>query len=186
MDTGEFTVLLRRWSDGDAAALSELTPIVYQELHRLAEINFARERSGHTLQPTALLNEAFVKLAGHKQNHWHGRAQFYAIASRIMRQVLIDHARAKRSVKRGLGEKPLVLEEAIALAGSRGDLLLTLDEALNELAKVDERKAQLMELKYFGGLKGDELAEALGISPATVSRDCRLAEAWLRRYLDPA
>lgn len=183
MEPGEFTVLLRRWSDGEAAALEELTPIVYKELHHLAKVNFARESSASTLQPTALLHEAFIKLAGHKQEHWHGRAQFFSMASRIMRQVLIEHARARKSIKRGSGERPLAFEEAFTQAATRGDLVLALDDALGELAKVDERKSRLIELKYFGGLKGTELAEALGISIATVNRESRLAEAWLHKYL---
>ena len=183
VEPGEFTVLLRRWSEGESDALVELTPIVYEELHKLAVAHFARERSGHTLQPTALLNEAFLKLAGHKQEYWHGRAQFFSMASRVMRQVLIDHARRRRSTKRGAGERPIVLEEAVAHTSTDGELVLAVDEALNELAKVDERKSRMMELKYFGGLNGDELAEALGISRTTVNRESRLAEAWLHRYL---
>lgn len=179
----EFTVLLRRWSEGDEQALTLLTPMLYAELHKLARVHFARERNGNTLQPTALLNEAYLKLAAHKQNHWHGRAHFYSVASRVMRQVLIDHARSRRSVKRGAGEAPASLDEAIASVAERGELVLALDDALQELAKFDPRRSQLIELKYFGGLTGDELSEALGISTASVTRESRLAEAWLHNYL---
>ena len=183
MGPDHFTLLLRRWSEGDQGALGELTPLVYNELHQMARAHFARERDAGTLQPTALLNEAYLKLAAHKQSHWHGRSQFFAMASRIMRQVLIEHARGRRSLKRGSGERPVSLDQAIASVGSRGDLVLALDEALKELALVDERKSRLIELKYFGGLTGEELTEAEGISMTTLYSEIRLAEAWLHKYL---
>lgn len=183
MAPNEFTLLLRRWAEGDESALDQLTPIVYNELHKLARAHFARERSGNTLQPTELLNEAYLKLASHKQSHWHSRGHFYAMASRVMRQVLIERARSRGSLKRGSGEKPASLDEAISSAATRGDLVLALDDALQELAKIDPRKSRLIELKYFGGLTGEELTEALGVSQATVSRESRLAEAWLHKYL---
>jgi RNA polymerase sigma factor (TIGR02999 family) len=183
MAPDDFTLLLQRWSAGDEAALKQLTPVVYQELHLMARAHFARERSGSTLQPTALLNEAYLKLASHKQNHWHGRAQFFAMASRVMRQVLIEHARSRRSQKRGAGEKPVSLDEALTSGTARSEVVLALDEALQELAKLDERKARLIELKYFGGLSGEELGEAVGISKSTLYTELRFAEAWLHKYL---
>lgn len=183
MAPGEFTILLQRWSEGDEAALGTLTPIVYDELRRLARSHFARERGGNTLQPTELVSEAYLKLVGQKPNQWQGRAHFYGIASRVMRQILIERARSRGAIKRGAGEKPIALDEAIRSADSRGDLVLALDDALLELAKIDERKSRLIEMKYFGGLTGEELTEALGISLSTVGRECRLAEAWLHKYL---
>jgi len=183
MPADDFTLLLRRWSEGDEDALHQLTPVVYEELHKLARVHFARGKNSNTLQPTALLNEAYLKLASHKQNHWHGRAHFYSMASRVMRQVLIDYSRGRRSAKRGSGEAPVTLDEFVQSAPSRGDLVLALDDALVELTRFDPRKSRLIELKYFGGLTGAELSETLGISPATVTRETRTAEAWLHKYL---
>lgn len=189
LESGEFTNLLRQWSEGDPHALQLLTPIVYDQLRSLARANFSRERQPLTLQPTALLHEAYLKLVGHKQDHWHSRAHFFAMASRIMRQVLIEYARGRRSLKRGAGQRPVSFEEAFGeahdpqVAAHQNDMLLALDEALTELAKMDERKSRLVELKYFGGLTGEQIAEALGVSLATVNRESRLAESWLHRYL---
>lgn len=189
LEPGEFTSLLRKWSEGDEHALQVLTPIVYEQLRNLARANFSRERHQVTLQPTVVLHEAYLKLAGHKQEQWHSRAHFFAMASRVMRQVLIEHARARRSQKRGSGQRPVSFEEAFGTAqnhqpvGDQNEMLLALDDALSELAKVDPRKSRLVELKYFGGLTGNEIAEALSISPATVTRESRLAEAWLQRFL---
>jgi RNA polymerase sigma-70 factor (ECF subfamily) len=183
MDSGQFTTLLEKWSRGDKSALQALTPVVYRELHKLAAANLARERYDHTLTPTALLHEAYLKLVDHKQDHWHGRTHFYAVASHIMREVLIEHARKHRAAKRGGGQSKIPLEDAIVFAPEKSDTLLVLNEALQELAQQDERKAQLIELRYFGGLSGQEIAEVLNISISTVTRESRLAEAWLQRYL---
>jgi RNA polymerase sigma factor (TIGR02999 family) len=183
MDSGQFTTLLEKWSRGDQSALKALTPVVYKELHKLAAANLRREREDHTLQPTALLHEAYLKLVEHKQDHWHSRAHFYAVASHIMREILIGHARKHRAAKRGGGQAKVSFEDAIASVPEQSDAVLALDEALQELAKHDGRKAQLIELKYFGGLSSQEIAEILNISISTVTRDSRMAEAWLQRYL---
>lgn len=183
MDSGQFTVLLEKWSHGDKSALQTLTPIVYKELRKLAAANLARERQDHTLTPTALLHEAYLKLVDHKQNRWHGRAHFYAVASHIMREILIEHARKHRAAKRGGGQDKVSLDDAIAFFPGKSDVVVALDEALQELAKQDERKARLIELKYFGGLSGQEIAQVLNISIATITRESRMAEAWLQRYL---
>lgn len=183
MDSGQFTSLLRKWSRGDESALSALTPIVYEELRKLAAANLAQEREDHTLQPTALLHEAYLKLVDHKQDHWHGRAHFYAVASHIMREVLIEYARKRRAIKRGRGQTRISLDDALTYAPEKPDAVLELHDALQELARLDQRKAQLIELRYFGGLSGPEIANVLNISISTITRDCRLAEAWLQRYL---
>ena len=184
MDSGQFTALLEKWSRGDKSALNALTPIVYRELRKLAAANLAREREDHTLTPTALLHEAYLKLVDHKQDHWHGRAHFYAVASHIMREILIDHARKYRAAKRGGGQPKVSFDDAIALVPEKSEAILALHEALQELARNDERKARLVELKYFGGLSGQEIAEVLNISIATITRESRMAEAWLQRYLN--
>jgi RNA polymerase sigma-70 factor, ECF subfamily len=183
MDSGQFTALLEKWSSGDKSALKDLAPIVYGELRKLAAANLSREREDHTLTPTALLHEAYLKLVDHKQDHWHGRAHFYAVASHIMREILIDHARKHRAAKRGGGQPKVSFEDAVAFIPEKSDAILALDEALQELAKNDERKARLIELRYFGGLSGQEIAEVLNISIATITRESRMAEAWLQRYL---
>lgn len=184
MDSGEFTTLLEKWSRGDKSALEALAPIVYGELHKLAAANLAKEYEDRTLTPTALLHEAYLKLVDHKQRHWHGRTHFYAVASHIMREVLIDHARKRRAAKRGGGQTNISLEDAVAFVPERSETILALDQALQELAKNDERKARLIELKYFGGLSGREIADVLHISIATITRESRMAEAWLQRYLN--
>lgn len=186
MDSGQFTTLLQKWSQGDKSALPALTPVIYRELRKLAAANLARERRDHTLQPTALIHEAYLKLVEHKQDKWYSRAHFFSVASQIMREILIDYARKHRAAKRGGGQEKLSLEDAVVFAPQRSEVLLELDDALQELAKIDERKAHLIELKYFGGLSGVEIAQVLRISISTVTRDCRLAEAWLQRYLTPA
>jgi RNA polymerase sigma factor (TIGR02999 family) len=182
MDSGQFTILLKDWSGGDRAALDALTPIVYHELRRLASARLRSERSGHTLQPTALIHEAYLKLVDHDQKEWHSRSHFFSVASQVMREILVDHARKHRSAKRGGGEK-IALDEAVSLAPERSKMLIDLDEALRDLARFDARKARLVELKYFGGLSGEEIAVALGISISTITRESRLAEAWLQRRM---
>ena len=142
----------------------------------MAYARLRSERSGHTLQPTALIHEAYLKLVGHDQKEWHSRSHFFSVASQIMREILVDYARKHAAAKRGGGEK-IALDEAISLAPERSHMLVALDDALSELARFDERKARLIELKYFGGLSGEEIAEALGISISTITRESRLAEA---------
>ena len=184
MQSPEFTILLRKWSAGDESALPYLIPVVYAELHRLASARLRNERFAQTLQPTALIHEAYLKLVDHDQKEWHSRAHFFSVASHIMREILVDHSRKRHAAKRG-GEK-VPLNAAISFAPVRGWALLQLDEALNELAGFDKRKSRLIELKYFGGFTGQEISEALGISVATITREMRLAEAWLQQRLSPS
>jgi RNA polymerase sigma factor (TIGR02999 family) len=176
----DVTQLLQSWSRGDSAALDELTPLVYQELHDRARRYLRRERAEHTLQPTALIHEAYMRLAADGPGACENRAHFFAIASRVMRRVLVDHARRKKSGKRGGGLPELSLEEAITPAGARGSDLLALDEALAKLEAFDARKCRVIEMRYFGGCTVEEIAEALGVATITVVRDSRVAEAWLR------
>jgi RNA polymerase sigma-70 factor (ECF subfamily) len=176
--------MLRKWSAGDESALSDLIPAVYAELHHLASARLRNERVAHTLQPTALIHEAYLKLVDHDQKEWHSRAHFFSVASQIMREILVDNARKRRAAKRG-GEK-VTINDAISFAPERGRALLQLDDALHELAGFDKRKSRLIELKYFGGLTGQEISEALGISVSTITREMRLAEAWLQTCLSPA
>ena len=183
IEASQFTILLRDWSGGNKAVLEQLAPVVYQELRKLAASKLRRERSGHTLQPTALIHEAYLRLVHHDQDHWHSRSHFFAVASQIMREILVDHARRHHASKRGGGADKVSLDEALSFAPERGATLIALDDALRELATFDERKSRLIELKYFGGLQRDEIAEALGVSSATITRESRLAEAWLHNYL---
>ncbi len=180
-ERGQITLLLRSWSNGDKSALDRLTPVVYNELRKLAGAKLNRERQAHTMQPTALIHEAYLKLVDHRQNCWHGRTHFFSVASQIMREILVDNARKYRAAKRS-GEN-VSIENAVSFAPERGRDLIALDDGLRELAKLDERKSRLVELKYFGGLSGAEIAEALGISIRTVTRESHLAEYWLNRYL---
>jgi RNA polymerase sigma-70 factor, ECF subfamily len=183
IEPSQFTILLRDWSGGNKAALGQLAPVVYRELRKLAASKLRRERSGHTLQPTALLHEAYLRLVHHDQEQWHSRSHFFAVASQIMREILVDYARRHHASKRGGDAEKVSLDEALSFAPERGATLLALDDALRELATFDERKSRLIELKYFGGLQRDEIAAALGVSSATITRESRLAEAWLHNYL---
>lgn len=179
----EVTLLLARWSEGDQKALEELTPLVYGELRRLARGYMARERPGHTLQATALVNEAFLRLFGWKEADWKDRQHFFAVSARLMRHVLVDRARSRGYVKRG-GEMQRVLIEDAAIAAKVSDPdYVELDEALQRLEKMDPRKGQIVELSYFGGLTAEEVAQVLDISPSTVMRDLKFARAWLRRNM---
>ncbi|MEO8275407.1 MAG: sigma-70 family RNA polymerase sigma factor [Thermoanaerobaculia bacterium] len=182
---GEVTRLLDRWSKGDPAALEELLPLVYGELKAIAERVFRRERPGHTLQPTALLNEAFLKLGGGPAAGYRDRAHYYAVASQAMRQILVDHARARDAAKRGGGVSRLELDEERAGAGSGATIVevLAVDAALNRLSAVDSSLARMVELRFFGGLTIEEVAQVLEISTPTVKRDWRLAKAFLAREL---
>lgn len=173
--------LLRAWTDGDQQALEKLTPIVYEELHRLARYYMNGERSGHSLQTTALVNEAYLRLTDYKRMRWENRAHFFAVSAQLMRRILVDHAR-RHNLKRGAGVQHVSLEDS-AVVRERDDDLVALDEALQALASFDCRKAEVVELRFFGGLSVDETAEVLKISPITVMRDWNTAKAWLYREL---
>ena len=179
----EITQLLAEWREGNQAALDELYPLVYDELHRLARRYMSRERKGHTLQTTALINEAYVRLVDQRSVHWANRSHFFAISAQIMRRILIDHARRHAYAKRGGGAQQVSLDETATVA--LGDLseFLRLDEALKSLAELDPRRSQVVELKYFGGLNNDEIAGVLKISANTVTRDWNMARAWLYQQL---
>lgn len=177
----EVTQLLAAWSNGDRSALERLLPLVENELHRLAHRYMRHERTDHTLQTTALVNEAYLKLIDQKVN-WQNRAHFFGIAARIMRRLLIDHARQHNAVQRG-GGKTISLEEVAVVCDDRASELIALDEALTSLSQLDERKGQVVELRYFGGLSVEEIAAVLGVSGDTVTRDWRRAKAFLRREL---
>jgi RNA polymerase sigma factor (TIGR02999 family) len=175
----EVTRLLKDWSGGDSAALDQLIPIVYDELRAVAARYLRRERQDHTLQPTALVNEAYLRLIDQKQVQWQNRAHFVAVAAQMMRRILVDHARNHNRAKRGGGARKVSLDEAVALSEGRADELVELDEALTALAGFDERKSRVVELRYFGGLNVEETAEVLQVSEITVARDWKLAKAWL-------
>lgn len=178
------TELLIEWREGDKTALNKLTPLVYDELRRIAHRYVRRERNGHTLQTTALVNEAYVRLAGSKNIAWQNRAHFFAATAQVMRNVLIDHARRRLFAKRGGEAKQVPIEEAVsAMSEQRADELVMLDDALQELSKMDERKSRVVELRYFGGLSLEETAEVLEVSLMTVRRDWRAAKAWLYRRI---
>ena len=177
------TQLLGAWRSGDENALEQLTPLVYNELRRLAGRYMQSERPGHTLQATAVVNEAFMRMVD-MDVPWQNRAHFFAIAARLMRRILVDYAKAHRREKRGGKFTDLTLDEGLVVAGTPDPDLVNLDEALRNLEAVDERKAQVVELHYFGGLTYDEIAEALELSPATVHRDLRMAKAWLQNELE--
>lgn len=181
----QITELLKDCGNGNEDAWNRLLPQVYEELHRQAAAFMRKERSGHTLQPTALINEAYFKLIGHTRVEWQNRSHFFAVASTAMRRILVDYARERQREKRGGVNENLPLEDAIGIAsGSRGIDLVALDEALDRLAKFDQRQARVVELKYFSGLTNDETAEVLGISNATVRLDWNLAKAWLKQQLE--
>jgi RNA polymerase sigma factor (TIGR02999 family) len=180
---GEVTALLLAWSAGDREALQKLIPLVYGDLRKRAEGYLRKERSGHTLQPTALVNEAYLKLVDQTRVKWQSRAHFLAVASRAMREVLVDYARRHRAARRGSGETRVALHDGNAATPPRSLDLLALDVALDRLAALDERQSKLVELRVFAGLTIDETAEALGISTATVSREWKHAEAWLHREM---
>lgn len=184
-DPQELTEILRRWSDGDAAALERLTPVVYAELHRIAKRYMGRERQGHTLQTTALVNEAYVRLIDWKNAKWENRAHFFGVSAQLMRRILVDFAR-KRPSKKAAAMHQVSLEEAFIVTDERDGDLVALDEALTELAKFDQRKARIVELKFFGGLNVEEIAEVIGVSAVTVMREWQKAKAWLYLQLKNA
>lgn len=176
----EVTELLIKWSKGDKAALDELMPVIHSELRRLARRYMARERPGHTLQTTALINEAYLRLVDQQGVEWQDRAHFFAVAAQVMRHILVDHARKYQSEKRGAGAQKVPLDEVIVANQERAAELVTLDQALNDLATIDPRQSQIVELRFFGGLTVEETAEVMKIAPITVMREWRTAKAWLR------
>ena len=179
----EVTQLLGEWSGGDERALEKLVPLMQPELHRLAHHYMSRERAGHTLQTTAILNEAYLRLVGDTQPSWQNRAHFLAAAAQLMRRIMVDHARKRYSLKRGGAAVRVTLDEAAWVTESRSEELLALDEVLEQLTAQDPRKSQIVELRYFGGLTVEETAEFLKLSPRTVEREWTMAKAWLYRAL---
>ncbi|HEY0380119.1 MAG TPA: sigma-70 family RNA polymerase sigma factor [Pyrinomonadaceae bacterium] len=179
----DVTGLLLEWRRGDRAALDRLTPLVYDELRRIAHRYMRNERDGHTLETTALVNEAYLRLANQQRVEWQDRAHFFAVTAQVMRHVLIDHARRRHYAKRGGAARQVPLEEAHALSNERAAELVALDEALDKLAQLDPRKARVVELRYFGGLSLEEAADALEVSVMTVRRDWRAARAWLYKAM---
>jgi RNA polymerase sigma factor (TIGR02999 family) len=171
--------LLVRWSGGDAVAREELIPLVYDELRKLARYSLARQRADHTLQSTALVHEAYMKLVGRTSVHFESRVHFFAVASHLMRRILVDHARMHNAAKRGGNNVTMVLDEAVALPAKRDIDLEALDDALNTLANLDSRQADIVEMRFFGGLSIEETSALLGISPATVKREWTTARTWL-------
>jgi RNA polymerase sigma factor (TIGR02999 family) len=179
--THEVTLLLASWAKGNQEALNELTPLVYKELRQLAASYLRKERQGHTLQPTALVHEAYLRLVDQTNPDWQNRSHFYGVAARLMRQILVDHARRKQAGKRA-GQN-VTLEDAVTFHKERSRDLVALDSSLTTLEKIDPRKCKAVELRYFGGLSTEEIAQALDVSSNTVLRDLRLAEAWLHQEM---
>jgi len=180
----EITELLRRWTAGEEAALDTLVPLVERELHRIARRSLRDERPGHTLQPTELVNEAYLRLVDQTRAQWQNRAHFFAIAAQIMRRVLLDHAKRRRRAKRGAGANQVSLTGVTIMSPERSQDVIALDEALTRLERVDPLKSQIVELRYFGGLSLEETAQVLNVAPITVSRHWHLAKVWLKRELD--
>jgi len=179
----DVTQLLQAWSVGEPDALAKLTPLVYQELRRLAQRYMAQERPGQTLQATALVHEAYLRLVGVKKLNWQNRAQFFGVSAQFMRRILVDRARSRRSLKRGGDAQPVSFDEALVLSPEPGQDLVALDDALKTLATMDPRRSRVVELRFFGGLTVEETAEVLHVSPETVMHDWKLAKAWLLREL---
>ena len=179
--THEVTLLLAKWAKGNQEALNELTPLVYKELRQLAASYLRKERQGHTLQPTALVHEAYLRLVDQSSPNWQNRSHFYGVAARLMRQILVDHARRKQAGKRA-GQN-VTLEDAVSFHKERSRDLVALDTSLTALERIDPRKCKAVELRYFGGLSTEEIAQALDVSSNTVLRDLRLAEAWLHQEM---
>ena len=179
----QVTELLLAWGDGDEVARDQLMTVVYEELHRLARKHMAREPRGHTLQTSALVHEAFLRLIGQRNVHWQNRAHFFGLTAQMMRRILVDYARNRRFAKRGGGARRVSLDEALIISDERSAEVVALDEALERLSVIDPRKSQLVELRFFAGMSIEETAELLNVSPGTVMRDWTLAKAWLRREI---
>jgi RNA polymerase sigma factor (TIGR02999 family) len=180
----EITRLLKAWSEGDRDAFDRLMPVVYDELHRLAHRHMKHEHAGHSLQTSALVNEAYLKLVNEREMHWQSRAHFFAVASQLMRQILVDYARSRCALKRGEGKVVVNLDDVVQVSENRLEEFLVLDEALSNLANFDARKSRIAELRFFGGLSVAEIAKALEVSEVTVMREWRLAKAWLHNQLN--
>jgi RNA polymerase sigma factor (TIGR02999 family) len=176
--------LLRAWNSGDQAALDRLMPLVYDELRRMAKRYLARHQPGRTLQTTALIHEAYLRLVGRQPKRWHNRSHFFAVGAQAMRHILVDYARSRRSAKRGGGERTLSLDEVVFVPDERATELVALDTALSELASLHPRQSRVVECRFFGGLTAEETAEVLQVSPDTILRDWRMAKAWLRQALN--
>ncbi len=179
----EITRLLLSWNSGNEKALDELMPLVHSELYRMAKLYMRRERANHTLQTSALINEAYLRLVDQRKVRWQDRAHFFAVAAQIMRHILIDHARIYQASKLGAGAEKVPLDEAVVVNRQRASELVALDDALISLADFDERKSRIVELQFFGGLSIEEIAEVMRISPATVKRELQAAKLWLRRFM---
>jgi RNA polymerase sigma factor (TIGR02999 family) len=179
----EVTQWLMACEGGDTEALEKLLPLIYDELHRQAIRFFVRERAGHTLQPTALVNEVYLRLVNQHEMNWQNRAQFFGIAAQMMRRILVSHARARHAAKRGGGEQRITLEEGVAVAPERDVNLLAVDEALTKLQTIDPEKSRMVELRFFSGLSVEETAEVMGVSPRTIDRQWQTAKAWLHREI---
>ena len=180
---GSITRLLLDWRKGDQTALDRLVPLVYREMRRLAGYYMRRQRADHTLQTSALINEAYLRLIDHKNMRWENRTHFYAVAAQAMRRILVDHARSRSYQKRGGGAVKVSFDEAVIGAEGRATELIALDDALKDLAAIDPRKSQIVELRYFGGLSVDETAEVIGVSAVTIMREWRSAKGWLLRAI---
>ncbi len=184
--TAEITQWLVASKEGDTAALEKLLPLVYDELHRQALGFFSRERPGHTLQPTALVNDVYLRLVGQHDVSWKNRAQFFGVAAQMRRRILVSHARARRAGKRGGGEQRITLQEGLAAAPERDVNLLAVDEALTKLEAIDPEKSRMVELRFFSGMSVEETAEVMGVSPRTIDRQWQTAKAWLYREISEA
>jgi len=179
----QITQLLKDWGNGNETARDQLMPLVYEELHRMAHRYMRKERPGHTLQTSALVHEAYVRLVDQTDVEWQNRAHFYGIAAQMMRRILVDHARSRQYAKRGGDARPVSLDEVAIVSEERTAEVIALDEALAGLAVIDQRKSQIVELRFFGGLSIEETAGVLAVSPGTIMRDWTLAKAWLRREM---
>jgi RNA polymerase sigma factor (TIGR02999 family) len=179
----DVTQLLVAWSNGDEAARDQLIPLVYEELHRLAHQYMNHERPGHTLQTSALVNEAFVRLVDQRNVHWQNRAHFFGIAAQMMRRILVDYARTRQAEKRGGNVVVITLNEELIVSDEQNDEVVALDDALKRLVQLDQRKCQIVELRFFAGLSIEETAEVIGLSPGSIMREWTLAKAWLRKEI---
>ena len=185
-DAHSVTQLLERWNHGDREALDKLMPLIYDELRKMARRYMSQQNPGHTLQTTALIHEAYLRMVKQKEKHFHNRAHFFGVAAQAMRHILVDYARARHAGKRGGRVRPVSLEEAALVSAERASELVAFDEALKELEELSHRQSRVVELRYFGGLSVDETATVLKVSPETVMRDWTMAKTWLHRALSPA